>query len=171
MAFPSPTAVQDQPLWKHGERVQQGGRDAFPIMPENEGIGTDIGRAVGSTAPLLGLGHLGLVGRAVAGAGITLQSLGSAAQQAASGGADDETIRRVALEAGGPNAVLNFVGLNHLLAQKYVNAPGLVPWLAAFGVNLAKEANYQGAVAGIMQMVDNAVAQWEYDPERALMDG
>ncbi len=169
-----PRRPEDNFLYQFGEQMQEATREAIPTDPEaEETISHKLMRGVGSTA---GFAAAGIVGRILAGpgmmvAGASAATLGASAQatsqfeDAVHSGADLET----AYEASKLGAV---VGLSEgapiaRLLDRYDKATG--------GTlrKVIKEGLKGGAEEGAQELfqsvMDWAIAQKLYDPERELL--
>ena len=171
-AVPPEQKPGGQTLYPAGEAIKQFGENTFGVTPEERAqhpILSPVTGAVGTIAPLIGLGMVS-PGAALAG-GAALFGLSSAQdtyEEAKTKGADETTAQQAASMSGAVNAVLGMAPIGDVLAPIAKVVPEkLAQQMSGWAMQALVRAGESGAVfAGVgeaQQYLGQQIAQ-QYDP-------
>lgn len=173
-----PESAPDLGVGRAGKAVTGYARERFAPSPGREGefFANELPEAVGGMAP----GAAAVIGGSVAGTPLTglgvgaalfgAQGAGSAAEEAEAKGASPG--QRQAAAAGGAlsGAALSLIPGGTL--TRLLRLPGTaLPGILGYGMRTAAAGGEGASIGAIGRGIDNAIAQYTYDPDRTLSEG
>ncbi|MEP0323320.1 LPD38 domain-containing protein [Bauldia litoralis] len=178
MARPEPTPMEERDLYKAGQDISTGAREA---MPAAEGWEDSFTALLSEGLGSMGAGALAsiLAGPAVAGGMFAASGMGESTQRAVEfdkaeksagrPGLSDEQMALAGILGVGPGAT-DLLPVETLLGGLKVPAPFRKPIAAAIG-RIGGQAFIEGAQEGGQQFIQNLIAQEVYNPDQNLMEG
>jgi hypothetical protein len=167
MSAPGPAPrVQDNPVYKAGQSVENFGKTSVPMtQAEEASITGQVGRAVGGIAPLVALGAVAPEAALPAGAGMfAASSAGQTFDDAKAKGASDEDAAKAAGFSALVGGGLGVLPLGAILRPVTREAPGLTGWAMAKLEQALQSGAVFGSVGEAQQYLGQKIAQEYYDP-------
>lgn len=159
------TPVAEQPLYKAGKAVESFAKEALSAKEGWEESWTrEIGSGAGSMVAGLGLSAIPYVGPALATSVFLGAGMGEAAERAIKAGATEEQARKAA-ELG---TVAGAVDMMDMLLLSLGTTGKALSAAKAIGTRAIYGAMTQGGQEGVQELIQNAIEQGIYNPDKAL---
>jgi hypothetical protein len=159
------TKVEDQPLYKTGKAFESFAKEALSAAPGWEDSWTrEIASGAGSMVAGLGLSAIPYAGPALATSVFLGAGMGEAAERAIKAGATEEQARKAA-ELG---AVAGAIDMTDMLLISLGSTGKALSAAKAIGTRAIYGAMTQGGQEGVQELIQNAIEQGLYNPDKAL---
>ena len=159
------TKVEDQSLFKAGKAFESFGKEALSAAPGWEDSWTrEISSGAGSMLAGLGISAIPYAGPALAASVFLGSGMGEAAERAIKAGATEEQARK-ATELG---TIAGAIDMTDMLLISLGSTGKALSAAKAIGTRAIYGAMTQGGQEGVQELIQNAIEQGLYNPDKAL---